>query len=210
AALVSDVEFVDDYPASVLTHARRLHRWVRGDWQILLWLFPWVPARGGVERNRLSLIARFKIFDNLRRSLGAPAWVAYLTAAWTLFPGRALGWTLAALAVIGLPVLLALLDSLGRGGETPLGVYVRGVLESLETAAAQSLITLAFLAYQATEMLHAIALTLVRMIVTQRRLLEWETAATAAARPAGLTGPAVVRRCWAQRAPVPVPAPGIA
>ena len=40
-ALVTDVEVVDDYPASVLSHARRQHRWVRGDWQILRWLFPW-------------------------------------------------------------------------------------------------------------------------------------------------------------------------
>jgi hypothetical protein len=63
------VEVVDDYPASVLAHARRQHRWVRGDWQILRWLFPWVPSRAGLTRNRLPLISRWKIFDNLRRSL---------------------------------------------------------------------------------------------------------------------------------------------
>ena len=68
-ALVTDVEVVDDYPASVLAHARRQHRWVRGDWQILRWLFPWVPTRSGLKRNRLPLISRWKIFDNLRRSL---------------------------------------------------------------------------------------------------------------------------------------------
>ena len=39
-ALVTDVEVVDDYPSSVLAHARRQHRWVRGDWQILWWLLP--------------------------------------------------------------------------------------------------------------------------------------------------------------------------
>ncbi|HEY5908719.1 MAG TPA: carbohydrate-binding protein, partial [Vicinamibacteria bacterium] len=84
-ALVTDVEVVDDYPSSVLAHARRQHRWVRGDWQILLWLFPWVPTRGGrLERNRLPLISRWKIFDNLRRSLLPPASVALLLAAWTV------------------------------------------------------------------------------------------------------------------------------
>src|SRR6201999_2146059 len=57
-ALVSDIEVVDDYPSSVLAHARRQHRWVRGDWQILWWLFPWAPTRSGVERNRLPLISR--------------------------------------------------------------------------------------------------------------------------------------------------------
>ncbi len=76
AALVTDVEVVDDYPASVLAHARRQHRWARGDWQILFWLFPLVPTRAGLERNRLPVIARWRILDNLRRTLVAPATVA--------------------------------------------------------------------------------------------------------------------------------------
>ena len=80
-ALVSDIEVVDDYPSSVLAHARRQHRWVRGDWQILLWLFPFVPTRTGLARNRLPLISRWKILDNLRRSLVAPATVALFLAA---------------------------------------------------------------------------------------------------------------------------------
>ena len=63
-------------PSSVLAHARRQHRWVRGDWQILFWLFPIVPTRAGLERNRLPLISRWKILDNLRRSLVAPAVLA--------------------------------------------------------------------------------------------------------------------------------------
>src|SRR3989442_808320 len=75
-ALISDVELVDDFPSSVLAHARRQHRWVRGDWQILFWLLPVVPTRHGLERNRLPLISRWKILDNLRRSLVAPALVA--------------------------------------------------------------------------------------------------------------------------------------
>ena len=67
AALVSDIELVDEYPSTVLAHARRQHRWIRGDWQILLWLFPFVPTRHGVKRNPFSLISRWKILDNLRR-----------------------------------------------------------------------------------------------------------------------------------------------
>ena len=92
-ALVTDVEVVDDYPSSVLAHARRQHRWVRGDWQILWWLFPFVPSRTGLQRNRLPLISRWKILDNLRRSLMAPATVALLLAGWTVLPGRPLAWT---------------------------------------------------------------------------------------------------------------------
>ena len=92
-ALVTDVEVVDDYPSSVLAHARRQHRWVRGDWQILWWLFPYVPSRGGLKRNRLPLISRWKILDNLRRSLLAPAVVALFLFGWTIAPGRPAVWT---------------------------------------------------------------------------------------------------------------------
>src|SRR6185295_8682563 len=98
--LVTDVEVVDDYPASVLVHARRQHRWVRGDWQILRWLFPWVPTRSCLTRNRLPLISRWKIFDNLRRSLVAPATVTLLLLVWALLPGSPAVWTAAILAAI--------------------------------------------------------------------------------------------------------------
>ena len=88
-ALVTDVELVDDYPSSVLAHARRQQRWIRGDWQILFWLFPFVPTRRGIKRNPLPLIGRWKILDNLRRSLVAPALLVLLVAGWTLLPGAA-------------------------------------------------------------------------------------------------------------------------
>ncbi len=89
-ALVSDVELVDDFPSSVLAHARRQHRWVRGDWQMLFCLLPVMPTRRGLERNRLPLISRWKILDNLRRSLLAPALLALLASAWTWLPGSPL------------------------------------------------------------------------------------------------------------------------
>jgi cyclic beta-1,2-glucan synthetase len=187
AALVSDIEVVDDYPSSVLAHARRQHRWVRGDWQILFWLFPVVPARGGLERNRLPLISRWKILDNLRRSLVAPAVLALLAASWTVLPGRPFVWTLAVMAVVGFPAYPLLMQVLrGPQLQQPAAVFLKDVAEDLRTALAQILLTVTFLAYHAYEMLHAIILTLVRMVVTQRRLLEWETAAAAAARSAGL------------------------
>src|SRR5471030_767950 len=97
-ALVTDVEVVDDYPSSVLAHARRQHRWVRGDWQILWWLFPFVPSPTGLQRNRLPLVSRWKILDNLRRSLMAPATVAILLLGWTRLPGNPLAWTAMGLA----------------------------------------------------------------------------------------------------------------
>src|SRR5205814_975464 len=113
-ALVTDLEVVDDYPSSVLAHARRQHRWVRGDWQILWWLFPFVPSRAGLQRNQLPLIARWKILDNLRRSLLPPATVAVLLLGWTVLPGHPLVWTLAGMVGLAFPILFRALAALGR------------------------------------------------------------------------------------------------
>src|SRR5581483_11731784 len=182
-ALVTDVEVVDDYPSSVLAHARRQHRWVRGDWQILWWLLPFVPSRSGVQRNRLPVIARWKILDNLRRSLLPPAMVALLVAGWTVLPGDPLVWTAAALASLLLPIVVRSLEVLG--GPHPQQSwtgFARAAIEDLKTGAARSALQLAFVANQAFERLHAIGVTLVRLGVTRHRLLEWETMAANAAR----------------------------
>ncbi|MEO8274973.1 MAG: glucoamylase family protein [Thermoanaerobaculia bacterium] len=183
-ALVSDVELVDDYPASVLAHARRQHRWVRGDWQILRWLFPFVLNRAGeLERNRLPLISRFKILDNLRRSLLPPATVALLLAGWVILPGSAIVWTCAVLLALAWPVYPPLL-SLLRGPERrePWGFFLRRIASEVSTEIARVDLQLAFLASQAWQMLHAIGITLARLGFTRRRLLEWETSAASAAR----------------------------
>ena len=186
-ALVTDVEVVDDFPSSVLAHARRQHRWVRGDWQILFLLLPWVPTPTGLERNRLPLVSRWKVFDNLRRSLVAPALIAWLVSAWTWLPGSPLVWTLAALAVLATP-WVTVFGRLLRGPRPhqPVGVFLGDLQAEASTAAAQVVIDVVFLAYRAYEMLDAILVTLVRMVITQRRLLEWEAAAVSAARAAGL------------------------
>jgi len=181
-ALVTDAEVVDDYPSNVLTHARRQHRWVRGDWQILWWLFPWVPTRTGIERNRLPVIARWKILDNLRRSLVAPALIALFLAGWTLLPGRPFYWTVVAIATMSLPILAHLAGLLAgpRRGQG-LRLFLKGVGEDLETDVARVSVQLTFLAHQAWDMADAVAVTLVRL-VSRRRRLQWETAAAVAQR----------------------------
>ncbi|HVS16357.1 MAG TPA: glucoamylase family protein, partial [Thermoanaerobaculia bacterium] len=184
-ALVSDVELVDDYPGNVLAHDRRQHRWVRGDWQILRWLFPWVPDRaGGRRRNRLPLISRWKILDNLRRSLVPPVTLALLVAAWTLLPGNPAVWTALVIAALAFPVYPLLLELLaGPDRHQPWRVFLHSVGDDLAVALARVGLQLVFLASQAWQMVHAITVTLVRL-VTRRRLLEWETAAASAARSA--------------------------
>ena len=188
-ALVSDVELVDEYPASVLTHARRQHRWIRGDWQILLWLFPFVPSQVGLKRNTLPLIGRWKILDNLRRSLVPPTLLALLVAGWTVLPAPRWFWTATVIGVVAsqlLPLIARLLTGPGRSQSIP--VFLRNLRGDVATALAQIALGLTLLAYHAFDSFHAIALTLVRMAVTGRRMLEWETAATTAARATGLVG----------------------
>ncbi|HWN86765.1 MAG TPA: DUF3131 domain-containing protein, partial [Vicinamibacterales bacterium] len=194
-ALVSDVELVDDYPSSVLSHARRQHRWVRGDWQILFWLFPFVPSRRGLKRNPLTAIGRWKILDNLRRSLVAPALLALLVAGWLALPGRPGVWTAVVVVVAAsqlLPVLARLLIGPGRSQSVP--VFLTNLRHDASTAVVQVLLSLTLLAFHAYDAVHAISLTLVRLVVTKRRLLEWETAASTAARAAGLVGSRGLRR----------------
>lgn len=188
-ALVSDLEVVDDYPSSVVAHMRRQHRWVRGDWQILRWLFPWVPTRGGIEKNRLPLIDRWKIFDNLRRSLVSPFMVLLLVLGWIASPGPPWAWTLGVLAIMAFPLFSQLLRLFTLPtAQQPLRAALIARREDLGTALAQFLVTTTFLVYQASRMVHAIAITLVRLTITKRKFLEWETAASVAERAHKLDG----------------------
>jgi cyclic beta-1,2-glucan synthetase len=193
-ALVSDIEVVDDYPSSVLAHARRQHRWVRGDWQILWWLFPFVPSRTGMARNRLPLLARWKILDNLRRSLLPPATLLLLVAGWTLLPGHPLAWTAFALAaLLFAPMSIAIEVLQGpRVGES-WRAFLRTAAEDLKTGGARIGLQLTFMAHETTERIHAIGITLVRLGVTRRSLLEWETMAASAARGGSVQLGAFVR-----------------
>ena len=210
-ALVSDLEFVDEYPSSVLAHARRQHRWIRGDWQILAWLFPVVPSRPGVRRNPLPIIGRWKILDNLRRSLVAPTLRLMLGAAWTVLPGPRWYWMTTVLVVLAsqlLPLVGRLVVGPRRAQSFP--VFWRNLQEDAAAAFAQVVLGLTFLAYNAWETTHAIVVTLVRLAVTRRRLLEWETAAVMDARSTGLAGRRGVQRVAVQMMASPLVSCGVA
>jgi cyclic beta-1,2-glucan glucanotransferase len=179
AALVSDVEFLDDYPSYYDSYAKRQHRWTRGDWQIARWLFPWVrDAQNRPVRNQLPLIARWKIFDNLRRSLVAPTMLLWLAAAWTVLPGNPPYWTLAVLVFLAFPVYAHLTNALlvhPRG--VPWTSHFWSVWGDLRLKSAQFGLSLVVLAHQAWLQTHAIVLTIYRKLISKKKLLEWETAA---------------------------------
>ncbi|HKO60381.1 MAG TPA: glucoamylase family protein, partial [Pyrinomonadaceae bacterium] len=181
AALVTDIELIDDYPSSYIAYSRRQHRWTRGDWQIFRWLFPVVPdARRNKIPNPLPLIGRWKIFDNLRRSMVAPALFLWLMAAWTIFPGSAFLWTLFAVAVIAFPVYLHITTSLlihPRG--IPWTSHFWSVWGDVRTNTAQFAVTVLLLPHQAYLMVDAIVRTIFRKVFSRKKLLEWMTAADA-------------------------------
>jgi cyclic beta-1,2-glucan synthetase len=176
--LTTDIHVVDDYPSNYLAFAARLHRWVRGDWQILRWLWLTVPdATGRHVRNTLPVISRWKILDNLRRSLLPPALTALFVAGWTTLPGSTLVWSALAALVLAYPAYVQVGRSLSsRIRGVPLREHVLAERDTLITSARQVLLSAVFLLHQSWVMLDAIGRTLVRMLVTRRRLLEWVTA----------------------------------
>ena len=180
AGLVSDIELIDDYPSHFSAYSRRKHRWVRGDWQTLRWLADRVPDRA-LRRvpNPISVISRWKIADNLRRSLQEPSLVILFLGAWFFLPGRADYWTAAAALMPFLTGYWTLLFSLLRVPRTAhaLRPWARQTVRGFEDANTCALLFLIFLLHQALLSVDAIVRSILRMFVTGRKLLEWETAA---------------------------------
>ncbi len=181
AGLASDVEVIEDFPARMDVASKRQHRWVRGDWQLL----PWV-----VGDATLPAVGRWKMVDNLRRSLVAPAALAALLVGWLMPWPIAVGWTVAVVVLLALPRLLGLPHAMvPRRSGVNLSSHFRALGQDTATAFAQIGLNLVFLADQAWLMLDAIARTGWRLFVTRRHLLEWVTAAQAGAtRQRGVVG----------------------
>jgi cyclic beta-1,2-glucan synthetase len=182
AGLLTDVEVIDDYPSHYSAYRRRQHRWVRGDWQIAQWLFGHVPDESGAKvRNPISTISRWKIFDNLRRSLVEPLTLILLVAGWTGLPGGALFWTLVTLFLMFAPTLVSLAFALGRALASPQKGEAREAFVGFGQNFFIALLNLVFLPHQMLLSFDAIIRSLVRRFITGQRLLEWETAAQAEA-----------------------------
>ncbi|CAK9889463.1 MULTISPECIES: glycoside hydrolase family 94 protein [Pseudomonas] len=173
SGLLSDVQLFEEYPARYSADVKRRHRWIRGDWQLLPWLLPWAPGATGLHSNRLSALACWKIFDNLRRSLEPAAFLSVLLCAWLIAPQAGL-WTLAVVALLlTQPLLDTLLALLRKTTDVPVAEHLLAVLYSAGQQGVRAAFNLAWLPFEAHYSLDAIARTLWRMLVSKRRLLQW-------------------------------------
>ncbi len=171
AGLLSDVELVEEYPSHYGVHAARQHRWVRGDWQLLPWIFS--------QKAPIVALGRWKLLDNLRRSLSPIAFLSLLVVGWLASGINAGAWTGFLLIVFAFSALMPFLTALRPPNW---GVsrrsYFLSLREKLSLSVLQLALNLTLLADQAYLMLDAIGRTLWRL-VSRRRLLEWRTAAQA-------------------------------
>lgn len=174
AGLLSDVQLYEEYPSRYSADVSRRYRWIRGDWQIARWLLPGVPGPGARrQKNPLSGLSRWKIFDNLRRSLVPSALTLLLLLGWTVLSPLWF-WTLAVVGTILIPPLIAsMMDLFQKPGDVLLRQHLVAAMRSAGRHFAQAAFTLACLPYEALFSLDAIVRTAGRMLVTHKRLLEW-------------------------------------
>ena len=174
AGLLSDVQLYEEYPSRYSADVSRRYRWIRGDWHIARWLLPGVPGPGPhLQKNPLSGLSRWKIFDNLRRSLVAAALTLLLLLGWTVL-SSAWFWTLLVIGIILIPpVFTSLLEMFQKHGDVLLGQHLTAIGRTAGRHFAQAAFTLVCLPYEAFFSLDAIIRTGVRILITHKRLLEW-------------------------------------
>ena len=183
AGLLSDVQLFEEYPARYGADIKRRHRWIRGDWQLLPWLLPWAPtAHDGWRRNALTALSRWKILDNLRRSLVPTSLLVLLATGWLVI-SPVFSWTLAVLSMVLVPPLLsALLELVQKPRDVQLDQHLRAGFNAGLLHFAQMALGLAWLPHEVLYQLDAIARTLWRITISRRHLLQWQTSSEVARR----------------------------
>ncbi len=180
AGLATDIEVIDDYPSHYSAHTRRKHRWLRGDWQIMRWIFSPVPDEfGRAVPNPISTISRWKILDNLRRSLLEPLTFLLFIFGWFFLPGGPIYWTIATLIVLLLPGFVQLGFNISRALLNASIVTAKDGLSTFASSLGITVLNLIFLPHHMLLSIDAIVRSLNRTLISGKNLLDWETAAQA-------------------------------
>ena len=174
AGLLSDAQLYEEYPSSYSADVNRRHRWIRGDWQIARWILPGIPGPDGrMQKNPISMLSRWKILDNLRRSMTAAGLTVLLFLGWSVLT-PALFWTSAVIGIILLPSLItSVLTVLQKTDDVTLGQHLSTAIETVRRQLLYAGFTLVCLPYEAFFSLDAVARVLWRMLITHKRLLQW-------------------------------------
>jgi cyclic beta-1,2-glucan synthetase len=181
AGLVSDIQVVEEFPSRYDVAASRQHRWARGDWQLLPWILGRKDAAADTRvSGRVPLIGLWKMLDNLRRTLSAPASVAALLLGWTMPVPAALVWTAFILVTIALPAWIPVFAAVvPHRAHVSARSHLYALRSDVRLAVSQTAFLISFLAHQAWLMADAVGRTLFRLFVSRRNLLQWVTAAQA-------------------------------
>jgi cyclic beta-1,2-glucan synthetase len=174
SGLLSDVQLYEEYPSRYSADVARRHRWVRGDWQIARWMMPHVPdGQGKIVKNTLSALSRWKIFDNLRRSIVPLALVVMLSLGW-VFSATPLFWSLATAGLLLIPSLGAsILDLSRKSSDVSWRQHFLRTLASTGRHFGNAGLVFLCLPYEAYYHTDAILRVIWRMLVAKKRLLEW-------------------------------------
>lgn len=174
SGLLSDVQLFEKYPTTYSADIKMRLRWVRGDWQIFSWILPWIKGpKKQLYKNPISALSRWKIFDNMRRSLVPIALTVLLLLAWVVLHSI-LFWTIAVSGIIIFPMFISLLwDTIRKPKDVILKYHIEKSLQNLKEITLKTLFTLICLPYEAFLNLIAIIRTLWRMCITRKKLLEW-------------------------------------
>ncbi len=174
SGLLSDVLLYEDSPAQYVDDIKRHHRWIRGDWQIGAWMLPFVSGVDGrLKSNKLSALSRWKIADNLRRSLLPLSMLLLLILGWIVLPFPWF-WTLAVTIIILMPVAAAAGWQLfHKPKDLGVSAHFSEVGSFCWDTVVRFVFGVAVLPYEAWRYTDAVILTNWRMVVTRRKLLEW-------------------------------------
>lgn len=178
AGLASDIELIDGYPANYISYSLRLHRWVRGDWQLLPWLFSRVRNFEGEKVvNPINIISKWKILDNMRRSLVFPTLYLIIILSFIILPGSLGLWMGLTFLTLLLPLITDLANKLLSDRDKTSQVAFPSLFEGTRSLIIQTALTFFFIAHQAFLMTDAIIRSVWRVAVSRKNMLEWVTAA---------------------------------
>ncbi len=179
SGFLSDVQLYEEYPALYSADANRRHRWIRGDWQVGAWASPFVPGMDNrYKKNPLSALSRWKIFDNLRRSLVPPALLTLLLLGWTIL-SAAWFWTLFITGIVVVPSLINAIWSLvNKPAETPMEQHVITTFHAAYFGFLDAIFSFICLPHEAYYSLDAFFRTTWRMFISKKHLLEWNPSRT--------------------------------